>query len=199
MTIGNGMWRRLAADRGRRLLVAGMAAMFGAGVSAVGFVLTPSLVAHASSVDCAWPAFYDESTGPQFEDGTVPNVNVYINNCAGGQPTGCQGCFNYDGNTWRQYHYQVVLNTSNGGGGSESDISVTPRAWACGTLTYNPGVVHWSTSNDRLSDWYDYGPEDNACGYQYDFNVVVTTWANERWSKYTSTQDAACVEQCPTG
>jgi hypothetical protein len=198
MTFGKVAWRRQITDRGRRLWVTSVAAMFAAGLSGVGFAVTPAVVVHAGSVTCSWPAYYDENTGPQFEDGTVPHSNVYINVCNGGQPTGCQGCFNYDDNTWRQYRYQITLDTTNGGSGSESDITEHSRAWACGNPSWDQ-LKHTQNTDEVDTSWFNYGNQYNSCGYQYDWQVVVTTWQNERWSKYTNDQRATCIEQCPTG
>jgi hypothetical protein len=198
LTIGRAAWRRQFTDHGRRLVVGLAAATFAVGLSGLGVGIS---VAHADSASCGFYAFYDEQTGPQFGDGTTPHANVWTNQCLGGHPTGGQcgpnPCMQNDGHTWRDYRYVVQLDTSQGGG-SEQDIPVHARAWACGTLSYNY-TSDWSTANETDSQWYDYGPQDNSCGLQYDWSVTVKAWNGEEWSVYTSDQRATCVEQCPTG
>lgn len=153
------------------------------------------LIAHADSVNCAYPAEVWEVDGPTFSDGYQPVAEVSVNECDGGPDGGP-----YDGNTYDQYWYHAGVQNAN-----ENDVYQEDRAWVCGNLALET-TSEGETDNYFQSDWYNYqGSNNNQCDIQFDQEVRITSWSGQGFTQYTSDQSGwgSCNwdsnTRCPSG
>lgn len=161
--------------RGRLPALLGAAAL-----AATAGSMTPALIVQAT-VTCSYPAFLSRQDGSTFSDGVTPSAGVNVNECDGGTPYG------EDGDWHDQYQYWVYV-----GGQNESDVRISGRAWACGSLVYDYNR-DWSDGGSFTSDWFDYGKADgNQCNEQYDMVVKVTAWSGQQWASHQRETDGGC-------